>query len=115
MPVRIETARQFVTANKLENGRVVTVLVTLLIPAALRMHCGGADKLAVDARSVRQALDVLRSKHVALVQHLLTRDGELRPFVKVFVRSNDVRDLGGLDTPLNDGDTVAFVASVAGG
>ncbi|MGH8277941.1 MAG: MoaD/ThiS family protein [Gammaproteobacteria bacterium] len=89
--------------------------VTLLIPAALRMHSGGADQLAVDAGTLRKALHAVRREHAALAQHLLTRDGELRPFVKAFVHSSDVRDLDGLDTMLNDGDTVAFVASVAGG
>ena len=47
--------------------------------------------------------------------HILTRDGQLRPFVKVFVRNRDVRDLDGLDTRLVDGDEVLIVPSVAGG
>ncbi len=89
--------------------------VTLLIPAALRMHSGGADQLDVDAATVRDALAVAGARHDALLQHVLTRDGKLRPYVKVFVRSNDVRDLDGLDTPLIDGDTVMIVPSVAGG
>lgn len=89
--------------------------VRLLIPAALRMHSGGTDELAVEATTVRAALAAVRTQHAALVQHVLTRDGELRPFVKMFVRNADVRDLDGLDTPLNDGDTVAIVPSVAGG
>lgn len=94
---------------------VVAERVTLLIPAALRMHCDGADTLAVNAGTVRAALAAAGKDHAALVQHILTRAGELRPFVRVFVRNNDVRGLGGLDTALNDGDTVAIVPSVAGG
>lgn len=91
------------------------VQATLLIPAALRMHTGGADALAVDADNVRTALAVASRQHAALAQHVLTRAGELRPYVKVFVRHTDVRDLQGLDTPLVDGDTLAIVPSVAGG
>ena len=89
--------------------------VTLLIPAALRMHCDGVDAIELDAATVRAALAAAGARHGSLLQYVLTRDGTLRPFVKIFVRSNDVRDLDGLDTPLGDGDTVMIVPSVAGG
>jgi len=89
--------------------------VTLLIPAALRMHCAGAEVIALDAATVRAALMAAGLRHASLVQHVLTRDGQLRPFVKIFVRSDDVRDHQGLDTPLLDGDRVMIVPSVAGG
>lgn len=89
--------------------------ITLLIPAALRAHSGGVETLSMDAASVREALDVAGVRHAALVRHVRARDGELRPFVKIFVRNNDVRDLQGLDTLLVDGDTVMIVPSVAGG
>lgn len=89
--------------------------ITIVVPGALRMHCGGAGELRVQATTVRAALDAVRVAHAALVQHILTRDGELRPFVKLFVRNSDVRDLHGLDTPLHAGDIVTIVPSVAGG
>lgn len=89
--------------------------VTLFIPAALRMHCSGADRLTLNAATVRAALNEAGARHPSLLQYVLTRDGLLRPFVKVFVRNNDVRDMDGLDTPLVDGDEVLIVPSVAGG
>ncbi|HEU4857710.1 MAG TPA: MoaD/ThiS family protein [Rhodanobacteraceae bacterium] len=89
--------------------------VTLCIPAALRMHCAGADQLSLDATSVRAALAAAGARHASLSQYILTRDGQLRPFVKVFVHNQDVRDLDGLDTRLVDGDEVLIVPSVAGG
>jgi adenylyltransferase/sulfurtransferase len=89
--------------------------VTLSIPAALRMHCGGVDAMQLEAATVRLALAAAGARHGTFLQYVLTRDGELRPFVKIFVRSDDVRDLGGLDTRLDDGDTVMIVPSVAGG
>ncbi|HMD45360.1 MAG TPA: MoaD/ThiS family protein, partial [Acidimicrobiales bacterium] len=41
--------------------------------------------------------------------------GQLRRFVNVFVDDEDVRFLGGLETPLVDGQTVSVVPAVAGG
>lgn len=89
--------------------------VTLLVPAALRVHGDAAGTLTVDAPTVRAALALAGEHQDGLLQHILTRDGQLRPFVRIFVRENDIRDLDGLDTVLNDGETVAIVPSVAGG
>lgn len=89
--------------------------ITLLIPAALRMHCGGKASLNLQATDVRAALSVAGRDHQDFLRCVLTRDGKLRPFVKIFVREEDVRQLDGLDTALADGDVVAIVPSVAGG
>lgn len=88
---------------------------TLVIPSALRVHCGGADALPVAATTVRTALAAAGRRYPALQQHILTRDGALRPFVNVFLHQRDVRDLDGLDTPLADGDALLIVPAVAGG
>lgn len=93
----------------------MTTKVTLLVPAALRVHGDGAGALTVDAPTVRAALALADRHQDGLLQHILTRDGQLRPFVRIFVRENDIRDLDGLDTALHDGETVTIVPSVAGG
>src|SRR5699024_2689639 len=93
----------------------VPPLVTLHLPGALQMHSAGAETLSVHADTVREALQNIGGEYAVLLQHILTRNGELRPFVKVFVRNEDIRNLEGLDTPLSDGDTVTIVPSVAGG
>ena len=92
-----------------------TAQVTLLIPAALRMHCGDAAQLDVHAATVRAALAAAGARHPAFLQCVLARDGTLRPFVNLFLRGRNVRDLDGLDTRLSDGDTLMIVPSVAGG
>lgn len=86
-----------------------------MIPSALRMHSGGQGRLPVRAITVGEALERAGQAHQSLLQHILTRDGQLRPFVNVFVRQEDVRHLHGLDTRLQDGDMVMIVPSVAGG
>jgi len=39
----------------------------------------------------------------------------LRRFVNVYLNDEDVRFLGGLKTPVKDGDTVTVLPAVAGG
>jgi molybdopterin converting factor small subunit len=42
-------------------------------------------------------------------------EGELRPYVNVFVGAENVKSVSGLDTPVTDGDVVSIIPAVAGG
>ena len=43
----------------------------------------------------------------------MTDEGALHRFVNVYVNDEDVRFLGGLETPLKDGDSVTVLPAVA--
>jgi molybdopterin converting factor small subunit len=47
--------------------------------------------------------------------HLVDSEGNLRKHFNVFVNGTHIRDLNGMDTPLNDEDKVILMASAAGG
>jgi molybdopterin converting factor small subunit len=42
-------------------------------------------------------------------------DGDLAPFVNVYVEGEDFRALGGLDAAVQDGSTVILLPAMAGG
>lgn len=89
--------------------------VTLRIPTPLQPHADGNARLEVEATSVQEALERAGERYPALVQQILTRDGAVRRYVNVFVRGQDVRQLDGLDTQLENGDELIVMPSVAGG
>ncbi len=89
--------------------------VTLRIPTPLQPYADGHGELTGEAERVGELFERLATEHSALVQRIRTRDGELRPYVNVFVRHTDIRELDGLDTALEDGDEVIVMPSVAGG
>lgn len=89
--------------------------VTLRIPTPLQPHAGGSARLTLEAASVREALERAGEQYPALVQQILTRDGEVRRHVNIFVRRNDIRRLDGLATRLQDDDEIIVMPSVAGG
>ena len=89
--------------------------VTLHLPTPLRPHADGQSDIAVDAGTIGELFDALEGQYPALVQCLRTRDGELRPYVNVYVRRTDIRQLDGLDTALQAGEEVVVMPSVAGG
>lgn len=89
--------------------------VRIEIPPVLQPFAGNTAQLAVEARSVREALDRAGAGREPLRTRLLTPEGELRPYVNVFLGERNIRRLQGLDTPLNDGDVLVILPAVAGG
>ena len=84
------------------------------IPPQLRGEVGGAREVPAEGGSVRELLDDLLGRFPAL-RHQLVEDGDLAPFVNVYVEGEDVRTLDGLDTPVERGSTVILLPAMAGG
>ncbi|MEX2562614.1 MAG: ubiquitin-like small modifier protein 1 [Nitriliruptoraceae bacterium] len=85
------------------------------IPTPLRNLTGGASEVIIEGATLREVVDGLEAAHPGFGERMLDDDGELRRFVNVFVRDEDVRFLDGLDTEVGDTDTVSIVPAVAGG
>jgi adenylyltransferase/sulfurtransferase len=64
---------------------------------------------------VSEALDDLLMNYPALQPHLLNGQGELRPFVNLFLGEENIKDLQGVETPLDEGDRLILIPSIAGG
>ena len=84
------------------------------IPPMLREEVGGAREVPAEGKSVRELLDDLMDRFPALRTQLV-RDDEIAPFVNVYVEGEDVRTLEGLDTPVENGQTVILLPAMAGG
>lgn len=89
--------------------------VIVQIPPPLRSFVAGAAQVEIEAGDVGGALQALGAGREALLARVLTPEGELRPYVNVFVGERNVRRLDGLATRLSDGDVVAIIPAVAGG
>lgn len=88
---------------------------TVRIPTPLRKLTGDQSEVTVAGDDLRTVVANLNEAHPGLGDRLLDDDGNLRRFVNVFVRDEDVRFLDGLDTKVADGDVVSIVPAVAGG
>jgi len=64
--------------------------------------------------TVREVLDDLIARFPGLRAQLV-EDDDIAPFVNVYVEGEDVRTLDGLETPVQDGDTVILLPAMAGG
>lgn len=89
--------------------------VVIQIPTPLRGFAGGQGEVEVEGATVGEALSDLTRRHPELARHLYTDDGALRSFVNVFLNDEDSRHLEGLDTPVQAGDSLLIIPSIAGG
>lgn len=91
--------------------------VTFLIPSPLRLFTEGASKvpLEVSVTTVEEALGALWARYPGVRDRVVTEHGEVREYVNIFVGDENIRDTGGLATPVRDGCEIMIVPSVAGG
>ena len=89
--------------------------ITIHIPGPLRRYCAGASQLSITAHTVRAALEDLQRSQSAFYCNVCDETGTLRRHLNVFVNSDNVRDLNGIDTTLTPGDVVTILPAVSGG
>lgn len=87
----------------------------LKIPTPLRYYTNGQAEVSVRGATVAEAMNDLLAQYPALRQHLYNGNGELRPFVNLFLGETNIRELQGLDTPLSENDRLLLIPSIAGG
>jgi molybdopterin synthase sulfur carrier subunit len=89
-------------------------MASIRVPSALRSFTGGASDVEVTGATVRAALDELEKKHPGIGAKLL-HNGNVKPFIRIFVGSDDIGELGGLDAKVADRDEISIIPAIAGG
>ena len=89
-------------------------MAAVRIPPTLRAEVGGARELDADGATVAEVLDDLVDRYPPLATQLL-QDGELAPFVNVYLGGEDVRTRDGLDTRVDEDDQLILLPAMAGG
>jgi sulfur-carrier protein len=88
---------------------------TVRLPAVLRAQANGEKAIDVDGATVGEIVKGVVERHPALASQLLTEDGDVHRFVNVYLNGQDVRYLGGLDTPVGARDEIRLLPAIAGG
>jgi sulfur-carrier protein len=90
-------------------------MVNLRIPTPLRSYTNGQSEIRVQGVTVGEAMNDLTLQFPALRPHLYSDDGRLRAFVNLYLNDEDIRQLQGVATQLNEGDRLMLIPSIAGG
>ena len=89
--------------------------ITIHVFGQLREYCRGVMELPVSADTVRAVLEQLERDEPLLYRNLCDETGKVRRHLNVFVNTENVRDLAGVETTLAAGDVVTFLPAVSGG
>lgn len=87
---------------------------TVLIPPPYRGPTQGASEVAVSGETVRACLEAAGEKYPGLLDQVLTADGEVHRFVKLF-RNGDQLGADALAVAVDPDDSVEILAAIAGG
>jgi adenylyltransferase/sulfurtransferase len=98
-----------------KNREKLESMTTLRIPTPLRAYTGGQSEVIVSGAKITEALADLTAQFPAIKPHIFNELGELRPFVNLFVGESNIKDLQGVETPIQDGDKLMLIPSIAGG
>ncbi len=90
-------------------------MTSIRIPTPLRSYVSGQSEVAVQGQTVGDAIQNLMDQYPSLRPNLTNGEGSLRPFVNLYLGENNVHDLQGMQTPLQDGDKLIIIPSIAGG
>ena len=85
-----------------------------LSPALMKLT-QGQGSLEIAGTTVAEVIEALEARFPGIRARLLTESGHLQRYVSVFVGSEDVRYLDGLQTRLADTDQVSVLLALAGG
>ena len=89
-------------------------MAAIRIPPTLRGEVGGSREIEARGETVAEVIDDLVERYPPLAGQLL-QDGELAPFVNVYVGGEDVRTRDGLETEVRNGDQLILLPAMAGG
>ena len=91
--------------------------VSVVLPRALTPYARGLGTLELveHCATVRDALAMVSARWPAVVDRVLTEQGELRRHVNVFLGDESIAFLDGLDTAVTNGATITIVPAVSGG
>ncbi len=89
-------------------------MTVVRVPPVLRAEAGGVREVSAAGANVRELLEDLVTKLPALGSRVYD-EGEIHPYVNVYVDGEDVRTRDGLETPVRDSSTVILLPAMAGG
>lgn len=88
--------------------------IDVRIPTILRPYTKDQKSVQAAGSNLGALIADLDLNYAGLAERLL-EDGALRRFINIYINDEDVRFLGGLDSPVKDGDSVTILPAVAGG
>ena len=84
------------------------------VPPRYRLPTKGQSRIGVEGRSVRECIEAVEARFPGFRELVLDAEGGLRAFVRIFLNGEQLAREA-FDAAVSNDDTIAVVASLAGG
>jgi MoaD family protein len=89
--------------------------VVVRLPMPLREFAQGQAELNIDVNDIADLLAKLNAQYPGVASRVMSANQQVRPYVNLFVDDQNIKNLDGINTRLQDGDVVSIIPAVAGG
>ena len=89
--------------------------VKVLIPTPLQKFTNEQATIDCSGTTNAELIESLEQAYPGIKSRICDNEGNPRRFLNLYVNSEDIRFLEGIDTGLSNGDEVSIVPAVAGG
>ncbi len=88
--------------------------ISVRIPTPLRKFTGGQSTVEVEGSTVVEILGDLDIKYPGIREKLY--DGkDIKRFINIYLNDEDIRQLGGEQASVSNGDKVSIIPAISGG
>jgi molybdopterin converting factor small subunit len=88
---------------------------TLRIPGLMKYYVADQTEIPLDGATVSELLSDLVTRYPAIKTHIMDGNGNLRRYVNLFINDANIKDLHGVDTPIQENDRLILLPSISGG
>jgi molybdopterin converting factor small subunit len=87
----------------------------LRVPTLFKYYLEGQTEVHLPGQTVSETLQALAREFPKIETHLFDSKGQVRRHINLFVNTDNIRDLNGLETHVEEQDVVKVLPSVTGG
>lgn len=89
--------------------------INVRVTAVLQKLTGGQKVVEATGDTVGTLIEDLEARFPGFRHQLYNETGELHRFVNIYLNDEDIRYMGGVATPLKQGDILDILPALAGG
>ena len=93
----------------------LSMAIKVNVPAPLRSLTAGEHKIDGKGSNIKEIIDNMELQYQGVKQRICDEQGNVRPFVNIYLNGEDIRHLSEISTEVKDGDEISIVPAVAGG
>lgn len=88
---------------------------TISLPSLMKYYVDDLLEVQVTGSTVSQAITDLTTQYPTIRTHIVDNQGKLRRYVNLFVNQENINNLDGLDTSIEESDKIILMPSISGG